>query len=72
MMKSKILIYANLIQKLAIYKSGDNTGTPICCAIVMLDWVISPYKFTRDIGVIVKDKDYELSPNDYYKKYPYR
>ena len=68
-MKDKVLILANLIQKLALWKTEFNRSNDIEQHIRMLDWVISPFEFTRSIDIIVKDKDYELSPKEYFKKF---
>ena len=68
-MKDKVLILANLIQKIALWKTEFNRSDRIREHIRMLDWVISSYEFTRSIYIIVEDKDYELSPEEYFKKY---
>ena len=63
------MILANLLQKIALWKTEFNRSLEIEHHIRMLDWVVSPYEFTRSINDIINDKDYELSPNEYFKKY---
>ena len=55
-MKSKIMILANLLQKIALWKTEFNRSLEI-------------EHHTRSINDIINDKDYELSPNEYFKKY---
>lgn len=68
-MKSKILILANLIQKIAIWKSDFSREDRLKDHIIMLDWVISNIPHTRDINTIVDDVNYELSPEEYFKRF---
>lgn len=68
-MKNKITILANLIQKIAMWKTEFNQEKRLEEHIRMLDWVMSSISVARDIEEIVNDKDYKLSPEDYFKKY---
>jgi len=67
-MKSKIRILGNLLQKIALWNSKFSQDDDLKNHIIMLDWVMIDGS-VRDIKEIVSDKDYELSPDEYFKKY---
>lgn len=68
-MRNKIQILGNLYSKMGVWASKFNRGDAIKEHIRMLDWVLNPVGVIRDIGAIMRDEDYKLTPEEYIKKY---
>ena len=68
-MKKEEIIYINLIQKIAIHKTGQSNNPILNSHIVMLDWVLHENESARDIREIIEDKRYTLKANEYMRRY---